>query len=139
MRCTRWAGSTGEACDAMSTGVLQLMARMGVGEVEVICIYFCKQSENSMLTSSQSFKLYETVRRYFTKEEDTKSFIAEVESIIENRFASEKEYLVTKKDLVELGAKLESSIAQSKTDTVKWMFSIFLALALMIIGLYLKK
>ncbi len=92
-----------------------------------------------MLTSSQSFKLYETVQRYFTKEEDAKSFIAEVETIIENRFASEKEHLATKKDLIELGAKLEGSIAQSKTDTIKWMFSIFLALALMIIGLYLKK
>lgn len=91
-----------------------------------------------MLTSSQSFRLYETVRRYFTKEEDAKLFIAEVEMIIENRFVSEKEHLATKKDLIELGAKLEGSIAQSKTEMIKWMFSVFLALALMIIGLYLK-
>lgn len=96
-----------------------------------------------MLTSAQSFKLYETVRRYFTKEEDAKLFIEEVEIIIENRFISEKEHLATKKDVIELGAKLEtkieSSVGQSKTDMIKWMFSIFLALALMIIGLYLKK
>lgn len=64
-----------------------------------------------MLTASQSFKLYETVRRYFNKEEDAKSFIAEVETIIENRFASEKEHLATKKDLIELGPRLEGSIA----------------------------
>lgn len=88
-----------------------------------------------MLTASQSFKLYETVRRYFTKEEDAKLFIAEVETIIENRFASEKEHLATKKDIAELGAK----IAESKSDMVKWMFSFFVALSLMIIGLYLKK
>lgn len=88
-----------------------------------------------MLTASQSFKLYETVRRYFTKEDDAKEFIAEVETIIEKRFVSEKEHLATKKDIVELTAK----IAESKSDMVKWMFSFFVALALMIIGLYLKK
>lgn len=77
-----------------------------------------------MLTSAQSFKLYETVRRYFTKEEDAKLFIEEVETIIENRFVSEKEHLATKKDIAELGTK----IAESKSDMVKWMFSFLLLL-----------
>lgn len=88
-----------------------------------------------MLTSSRSFKLYETVRRYFNQEEDAKRFIAEVEAIIENRFASEKEHLATKKDILDLGTK----IAEAKNDMIKWTFSFFAALALMIIGLYLKK
>ncbi len=92
-----------------------------------------------MLTASQSLKLYEAAHRYFPKEEVAKMLTVEIITIIEGRSVSKKEHLLTKKDLIELGARLENSIAQSKTDMIKWMFSFFVALALMIIGLYLKK
>jgi hypothetical protein len=62
-----------------------------------------------------------------------------VKTIIENRFVSEKEHIATKKDLAESVAQLQSSIGQSKINMIKWMVSFFVALALMIIGLYLKK
>lgn len=36
-------------------------------------------------------------------------------------------------------AQLEVKIKDSKVDTIKWMVGIFLTLALMIVGLYIKK
>jgi hypothetical protein len=51
-----------------------------------------------------------------------------------------------KEDLLKLDSKIEilrsdlrSEIKESKIDTIKWMIGVFLALALMIIGLYIKK
>jgi len=43
--------------------------------------------------------------------------------------------LATKEDV----AKLETKIAETKTDTIRWVFSIFVVLMLAIVGLYFKK
>jgi hypothetical protein len=52
---------------------------------------------------------------------------------------------VVKEDLLRLDSKMEitasnlrEEIKEAKVDTIKWMFGIFLALALLIIGLYIK-
>jgi hypothetical protein len=44
-----------------------------------------------------------------------------------------------KEDLLKLEMHLNSKIEQSKMDLVKWFVGLFFALALMIIGLYIKK
>ena len=43
--------------------------------------------------------------------------------------------LATKEDI----AIVRKEIAESKTDMIKWVFTFFAALSLMIMGLYLKK
>jgi hypothetical protein len=53
---------------------------------------------------------------------------------------------VVKDDLLKLDNKIEiktgdlrAEIKEAKVDIIKWMVGVFLALALMIIGLYIKK
>jgi hypothetical protein len=43
-------------------------------------------------------------------------------------------HLASKEDIL----KLESKISETKVDIIKWIFGFFFALAMMIIGLYLK-
>lgn len=42
------------------------------------------------------------------------------------------------KDIAEVSERLTKDIANSKTDMLKWFFVFFIALAAMIIGIYLK-
>ena len=59
------------------------------------------------------------------------------EQIIQKDIANLRTELKT--DYVKLGATLETKIAESKTDMVKWVMAFFVTLAFMIIGLYFKK
>lgn len=43
-------------------------------------------------------------------------------------------HLASKEDLL----KLETKISETKVDIIKWVVGVFFALAMMIIGLYLK-
>jgi hypothetical protein len=43
--------------------------------------------------------------------------------------------LLTKEDKIEILTKIETS----KSDMVKWFFAFFVTIALMVVGLYLKK
>ena len=62
-----------------------------------------------------------------------------VEQKVNTTVDAAKEHLATKEDLAKVEGVLRKEIAEAKNDTIKWMVSIFLALALMINGLYLKK
>jgi hypothetical protein len=54
--------------------------------------------------------------------------------------ASSNEYRsIVKEDLLKLEMNLKGEIKDSKIDTIKFMVGVFIALALMIIGLYIKK
>jgi hypothetical protein len=55
--------------------------------------------------------------------------------VIESKLADKKDTLATKEDIL----KLETRIAETKVDIIKWVFTFFAALAVMIVGLYLKK
>jgi hypothetical protein len=54
---------------------------------------------------------------------------------MESNTTYKRDTLATKEDIT----KLESKIAETKVDLIKWVFTFFAALAVMIIGLYLKK
>ena len=63
-----------------------------------------------------------------------------IETVEEKRMKTiyalfEKDTLASKEDI----AKLESKISETKVDLIKWVFTFFAVLAIMIIGLYLKK
>lgn len=46
--------------------------------------------------------------------------------------------LSTKEDITLARAEIRTEIQQAKVDMLKWFVGLFMALALMIIGLYLK-
>lgn len=80
------------------------------------------------MTAAQSLNLYHIALRYFKNEADAISFVKEIEVVVDNKFDSTKDILATKQDL-----------AESKVDIIKWMVAMWLTLALMLVGLYLKK
>jgi hypothetical protein len=61
-------------------------------------------------------------------EKEAEELVSFVKESVKENIKPELENLVTKKDL-----------AETKVDIIKWIFSFFIALSLMIIGLYLKK
>ena len=87
------------------------------------------------MTATQSLKLYQIAQRYFNNQEDATAFVAEIENVVDNKINLQKDVLATKTDI----SDLRKEISDSKVDTIKWMVGLFITLALMIIGLYLKK
>ncbi len=57
-----------------------------------------------------------------------------IEVKVEQKFESQKQMLATKEDV----KNLEIKLAETKSDLLKWVFAMFVSLALMIVGLYIK-
>ncbi len=79
-------------------------------------------------------------------ETEAETFIEFFESKTEEKIAEKKDDFMVKQDKIELIEKMNrdkvdliEKMNNIKTGMIKWMSSIFLALALLIIGLYLKK
>ncbi|MDR0792492.1 MAG: hypothetical protein LBE82_04225 [Chitinophagaceae bacterium] len=87
------------------------------------------------MTVSQSLNLYNISLRYFKNEADAKSFVSEIEVIIDNKFDNKKDTLATKTDLADL-----------KAEIIKWMFifwvgqiAILAGIIFAMLNLYFKK
>ncbi len=92
--------------------------------------YICKKSFIMMVSDIQ---LYEILASKLGREE-AKVLVEFVESKAEKKVDEKTTIFSTKEDI----AKLETKIAESKVEIMRWMFGIFTVLALMIVGLYFK-
>jgi len=83
---------------------------------------------------SETFRIYETLNKYFQDENDARALASEIETMIHQRWQSEKEQLATKMDIMEL----KSDISQLKLRMKHafrqqlrlnaWMMAIFAAI-----------
>ena len=80
------------------------------------------------MTAAQSLKIYEVLHRHFGDAADATAVVTEIEQIVEAKVIEKTVHLATKADL-----------SEAKVDIIKWMVSVFLALAPMVLGLYVKK
>ena len=90
-----------------------------------------------MITVSQSFKIFELLNKHFKNEQDAKVLVAEIESVIETRFQSEKDRLATKEDLLLLEnnlLRLENKMELAFKDQLKWMIILMFGFASLIIS-----
>lgn len=103
---------------------------------------------NKLMTATQSLNLYNIALKYFKNEEDATSFVKEIEEVIDNKVTTQTvvfEKIINadvanlRAELKQDMAKLEVKIAESKNDMIKWFVAFFVTLALLIIGLYIKK
>ncbi len=83
--------------------------------------------------STLELKAYDVFKAYFKKEEDAQIIIDFIEQKSEQKVVEKQ--LATKADIKEIELKIE----QTKSDTLKWFVGLFVTLAIMIIGLYIKK
>jgi len=83
-------------------------------------------------------KLYDLLSVKVGKEtaENLTTFI---EHKIKDEVENKSQMLATKEDLLRTESRLDLRISESKVDLIKWMFAYWLTMALMLIGLYLKK
>jgi len=84
-----------------------------------------------MITTTQSFKIYEILQRYFKNDADAKALVGEIEQVIDNRFLAERDRLATKEDLSSLEAKMEKNFK----DQLKWMIILMFGFSSFIIAM----
>lgn len=75
------------------------------------------------MTSQQSLQLFDIVNRNFKSEADARMFVTEIDTLITAQSKKETKELATKKDLDLV-----------KYDLIKWMFSFWVTLILLILG-----
>ncbi len=83
-------------------------------------------------------KLYELLKARIGNQE-AEAFVEILERKVDTKFEDAKQTLATKEDLAKLEGRLETKIAETKVDVIKWMVGFWLAQMAAIIGLYLKK
>ncbi|MDR0792679.1 MAG: hypothetical protein LBE82_05185, partial [Chitinophagaceae bacterium] len=109
-------------------------------------IYFFKKNnifvQIFFMTVSQSLNLYNISLRYFKNEADAKSFVSEIEIILDDKFESKKDTLATKIDLADIRAEMKDQ----KSEIIKWMFifwvgqiAILAGIIFAMLNLYFKK
>lgn len=76
------------------------------------------------MSSVQSFKIYEILKKHFQNEADAKELVHQIEAVVENRIDQKKDIFLTKDD---------------KVDLIKWMVGFWIAQMAAISGLYIKK
>lgn len=65
-----------------------------------------------MMSVVHTFKLYELMNKYFRNDEDSKSFVAEMDNFVTIKMDSDSHSLATKSDI----KRLEAEISDVKTD-----------------------
>ncbi len=94
-----------------------------------------------MVNNITSLQLFQILKQK-VGEKEAEALVDFVDSKIRENNENNLKILATKEDVHVLKQdilKVETKIAESKSDLVKWMFSFFFALALMILGLYFRK
>lgn len=86
------------------------------------------------MTYSTQIHLFQIFKQKFG-EKEAEEIVEILENTIDQKLENTKDFFLTKNDKVEL----IKEIRDTKVDTIKWMVGLFLGLALMIIGLYIKK
>ena len=82
------------------------------------------------MTTTQSFRIYEILQRYFNNNDDAKVVVQEIEQIIEAKVESKKDVLVTKEDLLNVKNELKEESLRFQIDIEKR----FNAMILWIVG-----
>lgn len=93
------------------------------------------------MTATQSFKIYELLNAQFQQPEKAKQLTEAIEAVIDEKIQSGQQQFESsfRKDLELLRSDLRTEMREQKVDMIKWFVGMFVTLALMIIGLYIKK
>lgn len=67
------------------------------------------------MTATQSLKLFEISKRYFQNENDARSFVEEIETVVDNKFSIEKEKFTPASVIDKLDNKIELLRQEMKT------------------------
>lgn len=97
------------------------------------------------MTASINFKIYDLLNAQFQEPTRARAVTEAIEELMDQKVAegTKNSEAFFHKDLELLSSrfdeKLTEKISEVKVDLIKWMVGIFITLALMIVGLYVKK
>ncbi len=80
------------------------------------------------MTADQSLKPFEIVNRHSKNDEDTKTFVTEIDKLVSERTKEEARFSTTKEDL-----------HTAKLDLIKWKFGFWVTLVLLILANWFLK
>jgi hypothetical protein len=83
-------------------------------------------------------KLYELLKAKLG-EKEAEAFVHVLEKKVDDKFDDAKQILTTKEDFERVEGRLETKIAETKVDLIKWMVGFWIVQMAAIIGLYLNK
>ncbi len=86
------------------------------------------------MTTTTSIQLYEILRQKLGNHE-AEALVGFVDTKIEEADDRNLKNLATKEDV----KNVELKISEAKTETIRWVFALFISLMLAIIGLYIRK
>ncbi len=97
--------------------------------------------------NTANIKLYQILKNDFhLSDEKAKEFAQVINAVVSENTSLVEFKSIIKEDLLRLGMNLKSEInkldikiEQTKSDLLKWFIGLFIVLAIMIIGLYIKK
>lgn len=92
------------------------------------------------MTTSQSLKIYKLLNEQFKQPEKARQLTEAIEAVIDEKVQKGTILFESafRKDLEIFRGDIRTEMRDHKVDMIKWLFGIFLALALMILGLYFK-
>ena len=100
-------------------------------DILVVCTHGIVKKTDKM--NSANIKLYDLFRNDLKLDETkAREFVEAIDNTISQEVRQDKTEIATK-DFV------KREITEAKNDMIKWFVGLFFALALMIIGLYIKK
>ena len=67
------------------------------------------------MTATQSLKLFEISKRYFQNENDARSFVEEIETVVDNKFNLERDKFAPTSSIDKLEYKIELHRQETKT------------------------
>lgn len=91
-----------------------------------------------MVITTTDIQLFQILKQK-VGEKEAEALVNFVDSKIKEGNETNLKVLATKEDIAKLKGDLEVKITETKVETMRWMFGIFLALMLAIVGLYFKK
>ena len=86
------------------------------------------------MTATQIIKIFEILNAHFKNAEDARKVVSSIESVIEEKVSSQTETFekiihkdidVLRSDMYKEFANVRTEIANSKTETLKWMIILF--------------
>lgn len=79
-------------------------------------------------------RLYELLKARIGPQE-AEAFVQILEKKVDDKFDDAKQTLATKEDIAKLEGRLDTKIAESKVDIIKWMFIFWIGQLAAIIGI----
>jgi len=87
-----------------------------------------------MVINMSDIQLFQILKQKMG-EQEAEALVSFVDGKIKDSSEVNLKGLATKEDI----ARLETKIAETKVDTVKWVFGFFVVMMLSIVGLYFRK